>query len=86
MRRFGRAVLLEATELGALLALRLKERHGSAVQIERTRPFNEYESVPEAVRTAAREYETSATKHTPYATFAAGTDHPSPTELAGREL
>lgn len=86
VRRFGRAALFEETELGALLALRVRERHGSAVQIERTRPFNEFGDVPATVREAARAYEDRASKHTPYAKFAAGTDHPLPEELAGREL
>jgi hypothetical protein len=86
VQRFGRAVLLDATELGAFLALRLRERHGSAVQIERTHPFNEFEAVPKAIRAAARDYESKATKHTPYATFASGSEHPSPEEMAGRSL
>lgn len=86
VRRFGRAALLEATELGALLALRVRERHGSAVQVERTRPFNEFGDAPERVREAARDYEERAAKHTPYEKFATGSDHPQPEELADREL
>ena len=86
VRRFGRAALFEATELGALLALRLAERHESAVQVERTRPFNEFDDAPERVREAARAYEERSSRHTPYAKFAAGTDHPQPEELADREL
>ena len=86
VRRFGRAALFEATELAALLALRLAERHGSAVQIERTQPFNEFSDAPEQVREAARAYEAEASKHTPYSKFATGTDHPQPEELADREL
>jgi hypothetical protein len=86
VRRFGRAALLEATELGALLALRIRERHESAVQVERTRPFNEFGDAPERVREAARAYEERAAKHTPYGKFAAGNDHPQPEELADRKL
>lgn len=86
VRRFGRAALLEATELGAFLTLRMREKHDSAVQIEHTRPFNEFRDVPDAVREAARAYEAQATKHTPYAKFAVGTEHPQPDELADRDL
>jgi len=86
VRRFGRAALLEATEFGAFLALRLRERHGGDVQVERTEPFNEYEAVPEAVRAAAAAYEDRDERATPYASFAAGTDHPAPEELRDTEL
>ena len=86
VRRFGRVALLEATELGAFLALRLREKHSGDVQIERVRPFNEFESVPGAVREAAAAYENRETPSTPYAAFAAGRDHPSPERMAGREL
>jgi hypothetical protein len=86
VRRFGRAALLDATELGAFLALRLREKHPEDVQVERTRPFNEFAEVPEGVREAAAAYEDRAKPSTPYAKFAVGTDHPSPEELRGREL
>jgi len=86
VRRFGRVALLEATELGAFLALRLREKHGGNVQVERVRPFNEFETVPERVRAAASAYEDREHPSTPYATFAAGTDHPDPEAMAGREL
>lgn len=86
VRRFGRAALLEATEFGAFLALRLREKHGADVQVERTEPFNEFESVPERVREAARAYERRENPSTPYAKFAAGTNHPDPEELRGREV
>lgn len=86
VRRFGRAALLEATAYGAFLALRLRETHGGDVQIERTEPFNEFDDVDVEVREAAREYADRETKTTPYAAFAAGTDHPDPAALKGREL
>jgi len=86
VRRFGRAALFEATELGALLALRLREKHGGDVQIERTEPFNEFADAPDAVREAAAAYEDRSAASTPYAKFAAGTDHPSPERLRDREL
>lgn len=86
VRRFGRAALLEATEFGAFLALRLREKHPGEVQIERTEPFNEYADAPEPVRRAAEAYETRDHPSTPYERFAAGTDHPNPADLAEREL
>ncbi len=86
VRRFGRAALFEATELGAFLALRLRRRHGDDVQVERTRPFNEFAAVPASVRAAAREYEARDHDRTPYAAFAAGTDHPDPAAMADRSL
>lgn len=86
IRRFGRAALFEGTQRGALLGLRLSEKHGLDIQIERTRPFNEYEAVPEEVRAAAREYERDAHPNTPYQKFVAGTDYPSLATLGDREL
>lgn len=86
VRRFGRAVLFEETELGAFLALRLLERHGADVQVERTVPFNEFETVPEAVRSAAAAYERRPNPSESYAAFSAGSDHPAAEEMAGREL
>lgn len=86
VRRFGRAALLEETELGAFLALRLQAKHGDNTQIERTRPFNEFETVPESVRTAATAYEARETPSTPYAKFAAGTDHPDPEAMRDADL
>lgn len=85
-RRFGRAALFEPTELGAFLALRLRERHGGDVQIERTEPLNEFADVPEAVRVAAEAYEERAHPNTPYEKFATGTDHPDPESMRTREL
>ncbi|MFD1633462.1 hypothetical protein ACOZ4L_09720 [Haloplanus ruber] len=86
VRRFGRATLLEETELGAFLALRLRAKHGDDVQIERTRPFNEFETVPEAVRAAATAYEARETPSTPYDKFAAGTDHPDSEAMRDADL
>lgn len=86
VRQFGRAALFEATEAGAFLACRLRERHPDDVQVERTRPFNEFTDAPEAVREAAVAYERESGKYTPYAKFAIGTDHPTPEELRNREL
>ncbi|MFB6184269.1 MAG: hypothetical protein ABEI96_06905 [Haloarculaceae archaeon] len=84
--RFGRAALFEETALAALQALRLREKHDLDVQVELTRPFNEFADVDDAIRTAATAYENRPEPSTPYAKFAAGTDHPDPETLAGREL
>jgi hypothetical protein len=86
VRRFGRAVLLADTELGAFLALRLREKHGDDVQVERTEPFNEFADAPESVREAARAYEARDAPSVPYAKFAVGRDHPAPEELADEPL
>ena len=86
VRRFGRAALLEATELGAFLALRLRAKHADDVQIERTEPFNEFADVPASVREAAEAYEARETPSTPYAKFAVGREHPAPESLRDREL
>lgn len=86
VRQFGRVALFEETAFGAFQALRLQEKHGEAIQIERTRPFNEFAAVPESVRAAARAYENRDTPALPYATFAEGTDHPSPTAMKTTDL
>ena len=86
VRRFGRAALLQETELGALLALRLRGKHGEAVQIERTTPLNEYADVPDSVREAAEAFEERDRPSTSYANFVAGTDHPAVEELRDMEL
>lgn len=86
VRRFGRSALLADTEFGAFQALRLREQFGGAVQVERTRPFNEFELLEEPVREAAKAYADRETPALPYAKFAAGTDYPSPAELKGSEL
>lgn len=86
VRRFGRAALFEASEFGAFLALRLRETHGGDVQIERTRPLNEFREVPESVREAATAYADREHATTPYEKFAAGTDHPDPDAMRDSEL
>lgn len=86
IRRFGRAALLAETELGAFLALRLREKHGSDVQVERTEPLNEFADVPEGVRDAARAYEDREHASTPYRAFAADSEHPATEELREQEL
>lgn len=86
IRRFGRAALFEATQRGALLALRMAEKHGLDIQVERTRPFNEYEAVPEEVRAAAKAYEQEAHPNTPYRKFVAGTEYPQLATLSERDL
>ncbi|MEF8778810.1 MAG: hypothetical protein V5A36_07850 [Natronomonas sp.] len=86
VRRFGRAALFEATEHGAFLALRLREKHPEDVQLERTEPFNEFRSVRDAVREAARAYESRSNPNTAYAKFAVDSPHPDPEELRTREL
>jgi hypothetical protein len=84
--RFARAALLEPTEFGAFQAIRLREQFGRAVQVERTRPFNEFAAVREPVREAALAYADRDHPGTPYAKFAAGTDHPDQPALKGTEL
>jgi len=86
VRRFGRAALLAETELAAFHALRLREKHGGDVQVERTAPLNEFSDVPDGVRDAAAAYESRDAASTPYAKFAAGTDHPEPESMAGEQL
>lgn len=86
VRHFGQAALLAGTEFGALQALRLRAKHGTAVQVEWTEPFNEFERVREGVREAATAYEAREQAATPYERFAAGRDLPAPDELRGEEL
>ncbi len=86
VRSFGRAVLFEATEFAAFQALRLRARHGEAVQVERTHPFNEFASVPESVRQAAKRYEAREQDAVPYHRFANDTDLPDPDSMKGAEL
>lgn len=86
VRRLGRAALLEPTEHGAFLGLRLREKHPDDVQLERTAPFNEFRDVPEAVREAARAYEERSNRNVPYAKFAIDRPHPVPDALRARDL
>lgn len=84
--RFGRAALLADTEFGAFHALRLRERHGGDVQVERTVPLNEFADVPERVREAVTAYADRDRPSTPYGKFAAGRDLPRPETLRDAEL
>ncbi|EMA67036.1 DUF7855 family protein [Halorubrum kocurii] len=86
VRRFGRAALFDGTVYAAFLALRLRESYDGDVQIERTEPFNEFVALDERVREAASAYARRDAKSTPYAAFAAGTDHPDPDSMRGDEL
>ncbi len=86
VRQAGRIALFEATEFGAFQALRLREKHGEGVQVERTRPFNEFTAVRSDVREAAHAYEDRDSPATPYERFAAGTELPSPESMKGTEL
>jgi len=85
VRQLGRAALLSATEFGAFQALRLREKHGLDVQVERVRPF-EPGDVPDRVRAAASAYEARDNASTPYRQFAAGRDLPSAASMRGEEL
>lgn len=86
VQRLGRAALLEATELGAFLALRLRAKHAGDVQVEQTAPFNEFADAPETVRDAAAAYENREHPSTPYAKFVAGTDHPDIESMRDADL
>jgi hypothetical protein len=86
VRRAGRVALLAETEFGAFQALRLREKHGDAVQVERTEPFNEFGAVRPAVREAARAYEDRETAAVPYERFASGRDLPGPESMKDVEL
>jgi len=85
VRRFGHAALLSGTEFAAFQALRLDEKHGIEIQLERVRPFEPID-VPDHVRKAARAYEDRAKPSTPYERFASGCDLPNPEELREVEL
>lgn len=85
VRQFGRAALLKWTEFGAFQALRLQEKHGLDVQLERVVPF-EPTDAPEHVREAASAYESRAQPSTPYERFASGRDVPDPAAMRGEEL
>lgn len=86
VRRFGRAVLLEATQLGAFVAIRLRAGYGGDVQVEETQPFNEFASVPDEVREAAAAFAERESESTPYHAFRAGTAYPSKDGMRGEEL
>jgi len=86
VRQSGRVALLGETEFGAFQALRLRAKHGDAIQVERTEPFNEFAAVRPAVREAARAYESRDTAAVPYERFAAGRDLPDPDGMRDAEL
>lgn len=86
VRRFGRAVLLTETELGAFLALSLHERHGADVQLERTRPLDPPRAIPDRVHEAVTAYADRAHPNIPYATIAARDDLPTTADLHGTDL
>lgn len=86
VRRLGRAALLRPTTYAAFLAVRLRESYRDAVQIEQTSPFNEFIRLSDPVREAAVAYANRETKSTPYAAFAAGTEHPDPEAMRGEPL
>lgn len=85
IRRFGHAVLLSATEFAAFQALRLEEKHGIEIQLERVRSFAPPDA-PDRVREAAKAYEERDQPSTPYERFASGRELPSPAELREVEL
>lgn len=85
VRQFGRAALLAGTEFGAFQALRLREKHGRDVQIERIAPFVPAD-LPESVRNAATAYENRDTPSVPYRQFAAGRELPGPERLRERDV
>jgi len=86
VRQFGRVALFEETEFGAFQALRLREKHGMAVQVEQTSPFNEFDAVRPAVREAAAAYEARDVASLPYEQFRHETDHPSSGEMKDASL
>lgn len=86
VRRFGRAVLLAETGLGAFLALYLRERHGADVQLERTRPLDPSRTIPARVHDAVSTYANRAHPSTPYATIAARDGLPTTTDLHETDL
>jgi len=86
VRQAGRVALFAETEFGGFQALRLREKHGEAVQVERTEPFNEFATLREPVREAAVAYEGRDTPAVPYERFAAGTDLPDPGQMKDEQL
>ncbi len=86
VRRFGRAVVFEATELGAFLAFRLRVKHGDAVHLARVAPIDEQRGAFGRAREAAVAFEGREHESTPYPKFASGTEYPMPEEMRDREL
>ena len=85
VRQFRRAAMFEATELAAFHALRMREKHGLDVEIDRVERF-EPASVPEEVRAAATAYEDRDAPSLPYRQFAAGSEFPAPGTMRGEPL
>jgi len=85
VRQFGRAALLAGSAFGAFQALRLREKHGRDVQVERVEPFVP-EDVPADVREAAAAYEDREKATVPYRQFASGRELPTPGELREIDL
>lgn len=86
IRRFGRAVLFEATELGAFLAFRLEQKYGDAVHVLRTASVDGRRDEYRRAHEAAIAFENRDHESTPYPKFATGTDHPMPEEMHERKL
>lgn len=86
VRQFGRVALFTETEFAAFQTVRLREKHDDAIQVERTRPFNEFAAVRDDVIQAAKAYEDRNHAATPYNRFANGRELPTPTEMKSTEL
>lgn len=86
VRRFGRAVLFEPTELGAFLAFRLRSKHGDEVHIGRAGQLREERLAYRRALEAARAFERRESVSTPYPKFAAGTEFPLPDAMADRPI
>lgn len=86
VQRFGRAALVEATEFGAFLAIRLRTEHGPDVQVELTEPLVAGQDVPEGVRAAAIAYAGRDERSTPYEKFATGRAYPDSEAMKASEL
>jgi hypothetical protein len=84
-QELGRAALFEGTEFAAFQALRLREKHDLAVQVEQLDPFEPCDA-PARVADAARAYEQRTEPATPYERFAAGRDLPAPESMREEPL
>lgn len=85
VRHFGRAAIFAGTAFGAFQALRLREKHGRDVQIERIESFVP-EDVPLEVREAAAAYEAREAATVPYRQFANGRELPDPDAMRERDV
>lgn len=86
VRQFGRAALFEESGFAAFHVLRLREKHGRAIQVERTRPLDPARAVPDEVERAASSYAARESPSTPYGQFAAGRDLPDPETMKTTDL